>query len=94
MIAANSRYSNSKLVTETVNDNDVLYITPSSPTAYTFAFNYYVVDGSDRIDNIAAAFLSDPTQWYLIGDANPQIMNWLEISPGTIIRIPRVSVNS
>lgn len=94
MIASNSRYANSQLVTESVNGNDTLYITPSEPVSYTFTFSYYIVDGSDRIDNIAAAFLSDPTQWYLIGDANPQIMNWLDIPAGTIIRIPRVAVNS
>lgn len=94
MIASNSRYANSNLVTQTINGKDIIFITPSSPIAYTFAFNYYIVDGSDRIDNITAAFLSDPTQWFVIGDANPQIMNWLSIEPGTIIRIPRVAINS
>ncbi len=92
MISNKSRYSNSVLVTETVGGKDVVYITPSAPTAYTFRYVYYVVNGSDRIDDIANAYFSDPTQWYLIGDANPQIMNWFNLTPGTIIRIPQVSV--
>lgn len=94
MIASNSRYANSTLITANINGNDVVYITPSAPVSYTFTFNYYLVNGSDRIDNIANAYLGDPTQWSLIGDANPQIMEWFTITPGTVIRIPRVAVSS
>lgn len=94
MIASNSRYANSKLVTQTVNGKDVVYITPSSPVAYTFRYNYYVTNGSDRIDNIANAYLGDSSQWYIVGFANPQIMQWFSIPAGTVIRIPRVSVSS
>jgi hypothetical protein len=91
MISSTSRYANSKLVTQTVNGRDVIYITPSPAKAYTFQYNYYVVDGSDRIDNIAAAYISDPTQWYTIGAANPEIMEWFSVPAGTIIRIPKVA---
>jgi hypothetical protein len=93
LISSNSRYAQSSIITENVKGKDVQYITPSSPSAFTFKYNYYVVNGSDRIDNIGAAFFGDPTQWYLIGDANPQIMSWFSITPGTIIRIPSVSVS-
>lgn len=93
MISNKSRYANSKLVTETITGKgDVVYITPSAPTSYTFRYIFYVVNGSDRIDDIANAYLSDPTQWHLIGDANPQVANWFNLTPGTIIRIPQVSV--
>lgn len=94
MIASTSRYANSLLITEDIDGADTVYITPSSPVSYTFSYNYYVTTGSDRIDNIAAAFLGDPAQWHLIGDVNPQIMNWFSVAPGTIIRIPSVSVAS
>jgi len=93
MISNTSRYANSKLVTGNVKGKgDVIYITPSAPTAYTFRYIFYVVNGSDRIDNVAHAYFSDPTQWYLIGDANPQITNWFTLEPGTVVRIPQVSV--
>lgn len=94
MIASNSRYADSQLITETINGKDRVYITPSAPKSYTFSYSYYITNGSDRIDNIAAAFFTNPTQWHMIGDANPQIMNWLSIEPGTIIRVPQVSVSA
>jgi len=94
MISSKSRYANSKIVTQTVNGKDVQYITPSAPVSYTFQYNYYVTNGSDRIDNIANGFVGDAQQWHVVGDANPQIMEWFQIPPGTILRIPRVSVAS
>lgn len=94
MISSKSRYANSKIVTQSVNGKDVRYITPSAGQSFTFQFNYYVINGSDRIDNIANAFLGDPQQWHLIADANPQVMQWFNLVPGTVIRIPRISVAS
>lgn len=94
MIASNSRYVNSPQVTQNIEGKDTLYITPAAPTAFTFQYSNYVITGSDRIDNLASTFIGDPTQWYLIGQANPQIMNWFNLVPGTIIKIPTVSVAS
>lgn len=94
MIASNSRYVNSVQVTEKVNGRDLIYLTPSAPAAYTFQFTNYIVNGSDRLDNIAASFLGDPTQWFLVANANPQILNWFNLNPGDVIRIPVVSVTS
>ena len=94
MISSKSRYADSKIVTQTVNGKDVQYITPSAPVSYTFQYNYYITNGSDRVDNIANGYLGDPTQWHFIGDANPQIMQWFSIPPGTILRIPRVAVSN
>lgn len=89
MISATSRYVNSTLVTVQKSDGkDVVVITPSEPTSYTFAYTFYVTNGADRIDNIATAYYGDPTLWWRIGDANPQMMNWLNLDPATIIRVP------
>lgn len=93
MILSNSRYSDSAVVTQSVNGKDVVYITPSQAASYTFQYTYYVTSGADRIDTIAAAFLSDPTQWFNIGNANPQIMNFLDLEPATVLRIPSVSAS-
>lgn len=94
MISSKSRYKNSKTVTQLVNGKDVVYITPSMPKTYTFSFSNYVVNGSDRIDNISNAFLGDATQWYYIGYANPQILQWFDMPAGELIRVPRVSINT
>lgn len=91
MLASNSRYVNSPQVTQKINGKDKVYIAPSAPSAFTFQYTSYMVNGSDRIDTIAASFLGDPTQWFLIGQANPEIINWFNLAAGTVIRIPIVS---
>jgi nucleoid-associated protein YgaU len=89
MISNNSRYVNSKLVSDTKNDGtQVIVITPSDAVSYTFTYTYHIVNGSDRIDNIANAFYGDATKWWKIGDANPEIMKWDQLVPGTVLRIP------
>jgi hypothetical protein len=89
MIAANSRYADSALVTlPGPSGSNVIVITPGQAVPYTFKYVYYITKATDRIDEIANAYFSDPSQWYRIGDANPQIMDWSDIPPGTIIRIP------
>jgi nucleoid-associated protein YgaU len=89
LISNNSRYVNSALVTQTKDDGtQVIVITPSDAVAYTFTYTYYAVTGADRIDTIANAFYGDPSKWWKIGDANPEIMKWDSIPPGTVLRIP------
>jgi nucleoid-associated protein YgaU len=89
MISATSRYADSTLVTEPLNDGtDVVVITPGPAVSFTFNYVFYNTNGADRIDDIAYAYYGDPTQWWRIADANPQIMNWLTVPPATIIRIP------
>lgn len=89
MISSNSRYANSLLVTvKNDQQQDVHVITPSPAVAYTFTYTYHIVSGSERIDNIAYAFYKDPSKWWTIADANPEIMDWSSLATGTIIRIP------
>ena len=89
MITAESRYRDSLVVNVAKPDGtDVQVITPSSATAYTFNFIYYIASAGDRIDTIANAFYGDPTQWYVVADANPEILDWSVIDPGTLLRIP------
>lgn len=89
MISNSSRYANSVLVTDTKNDGtQVIVLTPSDAISYTFTYTFYTTTGSDRIDTIANAYYGDPTLWWKIGDANPEIMKWDSIPPGTTIRIP------
>lgn len=89
MIGPNSRYADSLLVTEQKSDgSDVIVITPSDAVAYTFNYSLYIVNVADRIDTLANAFLGDATKWWKLADANPEIMNWSALAPGTVIRIP------
>jgi len=99
MISSNSRYRDSTVLTinkknpsavaaTTISTTDTLVIVPGTPVNFTFSFVYYIVDGSDRLDTIANAFYGDPSKWWQIADANPEIINWLIIPTGTILRIP------
>jgi nucleoid-associated protein YgaU len=70
---SNSRYYGAAVETTTLADGTpvkylVRRIVPQA-TIYTSIQNYVVVDG-DRIDNLAAKFLGDPTLWWMICDAN------------------------
>lgn len=89
MISATSRYANSQLATiEAPSGADIVCIVPSTPQSFTFTYTYYAVTVADRIDQLAYAFYGDPTKWWKIADANPEIMDWSSIQVGTVIRIP------
>ncbi len=90
MISATSRYANSSVVVEDKSGKNVKVIVPSTARAYTFNYVFYIVSGQDRIDTVAEAFYGDPTQWWRIGDANPEILDWSSVEPGTKIRVPNV----
>jgi nucleoid-associated protein YgaU len=91
MISPNSRYNNTKLTTEEIASKSVIYILPPQQNVTVFQYTFYTVTFADRIDNIASTFLGNPTLWYKIAQVNPQIMNWLNLQPGTVIRIPLVA---
>ena len=55
---------------------------------YSSNFYYFLVNEVDRIENIAALRLGNPTFWWKIMDINPEILNPFEIPPGTLLRIP------
>jgi len=82
--------------------SDVQYFSPTADGEnvpvmfYDFSelgnLNYvdYLWKDGDRIDTLAAKFFLYPTRWWIIAEFNPKILDWLNIKPGTIIRIPRV----
>ena len=65
-------------------------IVPKS-NLYTQTRNYIVVLG-DRLDNLAARFLGDPTLFWMIAEANGAMdADSLTVVPGRTILIPLVS---
>jgi hypothetical protein len=60
---------------------------PSKPRL-SFNFTFYQWTSTDRVDHVARYFYDDETQWWIIANANPEILVWDEVEPGTIIRIP------
>jgi len=91
VISPNSRYNTAKLTTEEINGKSLIYILPPSQQVTVFQYTYYTVVFADRIDSIASSFLGNPALWFKIAQVNPQIMNWLDLQPGTVIRIPLIA---
>jgi len=95
MFDPTSRYYQSEVATLTVTDSDGLpreirYVRrrfiPSS-TGSTTLIEHTVTQG-DRLDNITARYLGDPTQFWRICDANNVLQpNELTDKVGNVIRI-------
>lgn len=89
MISSNSRYA-TDTVARVTDDNGITRstIVRASPVAQVAEFTYYRVVDGDTIQAIANVALNDPTQWWKIADINPEIMQWYDLTPGVVIRIP------
>lgn len=88
MINSNSRYAQSTLVPMNYEGNDITVIVPGAQSAFSFNFIWYQLTALDRLDTLAYQFYLDPTLWWKIADANPEIMQWDAIELGTVIRVP------
>lgn len=90
-IGPDSRYAQSSVVKLTDDAGNVRYtIVSSHQEDFEVTFSYHQVAGFERIDQLAYDFYLDENKWYLIADANPEILDWEELDPGVIIRIPNV----
>jgi hypothetical protein len=91
VISSDSRYSDSNIVIlPGPDDTSAQVIVPSDAESYTFNYVYYTVTGMDRVDTIAYAFYNDATQWWRFADANPEVVDWNDLSSlvSKQIRIP------
>jgi hypothetical protein len=90
MIFSNSRYAEGTIFKSYDSRSkkygvSVLRVFPENSSE----FFYYTWAERDRIDSVAEKFFGDPDAWWQIMDFNPEIMNPLDISLGTVLRIPR-----
>jgi hypothetical protein len=87
-----SRYYDSTIdyftVTETGENAPVIFYEFSSLGRMNYVD--YTWKQGDRIDSLATKFFLFPTRWWIIAEFNPKISDWVNIAPGTNIRIPRV----
>lgn len=59
------------------------------PVTTDLALTYQVREG-DRLDLLAHRFFHDPRKWWLIADANPDVLTPEQLLvPGRQLRIPR-----
>jgi hypothetical protein len=55
-------------------------------------FSLYTWMVGDRPDIVATKVLGNPTLWWEVFDLNPEIIDPLNVPPGTVIRVPTASV--
>jgi hypothetical protein len=88
---ANSRYAINRLVTLRGSDGKIRNtIIPNFPAQLLFNYTYYKWNQIDRIDLVSYDFYGNEQSWWMIGEANPEILDWTTIPIGTVIRIPSV----
>lgn len=90
MITAESRYADSKVDKIITEDGVRLTIVPGAQKDFRITYTMYQWRYYDRIDVMADTVYGDPTRWWIIADANPEIMDWGNVPTGKIIRIPTV----
>lgn len=53
-------------------------------------YREHVYVQGERLDQLANTYYKNPEYWWIIPEYNPQIEDFTNISPGTIIRMPNV----
>lgn len=90
MIFADSRYVTATIVTAVGPDGETRQeMRVAFPRSKMIQFTYYRVLDAERIDTIAKDFYGKAELWWMIADANPEIIDWVTpLEPGTILRVP------
>lgn len=90
MITPFSRYANNtiqSLVVQGVSRPTILINTPGERR---INFSTYTWRLGDQIEYLAYSAFGDEQSWWIIADANPEILFWDNITPGQQIRVPHV----
>lgn len=58
------------------------------PVRRVYQFSWYTWKDSDRVDLLAWSLYGSELDWWRIADANPEILWWDDLPPGTQVRIP------
>lgn len=89
MISPSSRYANATttVITDTEGASRQTII-QQSPSSQSLTVVNYSWGATDRIDLLAALAYGDETMWWVIANANPEILDWTQITPGTVVRVP------
>lgn len=89
MITASSRYTRHKTAPVTGADGVTrLTILARAGADAIYSVQYYTWSQHDRVDLLAQRYYGSEQLWWLFAQANPEILNWTKIAPGTVIRIP------
>lgn len=89
MIASNSRYTTAVINTAVGPDGETRQeMRVPFPKSRRINYTYHRVTAADRVDTLAYDYYGNAQLWWMIADANPEIIDWLGLEPGEVIRIP------
>lgn len=88
MIFEGSRYENADVV---VVDGSKRAVVERYPYSTEFSYQTILTQKGDRADLLANRFYGDPTMWWVIAYANPEVFLWDPIPVGVELRVPRVA---
>ena len=90
MVFKGSRYANTPVISPETPGRSAPRVLGLRPVPHSPGVLTYSVAEGDRLDQLAYRFYSDSRKYWLILDANPEILNPFELlQPGRQIRIPR-----
>lgn len=89
-IDTNSRYANNRIEAVEINGvvRPTIVITP--PDEQRINYSTYTWQDGDQIEYLAWSAYGDEQAWWVIADANPEIMYWNDLTRGTKVRVPSV----
>lgn len=91
MIAADSRYVTATITTGVGPAGDTRQeMRPAFPQDRFIAYTFYRVVEGERVDTIAYDFFGRADLWWRLADANPEIIDWFDLPPGSVLRVPNV----
>lgn len=90
-VDASSRYANNVITPIQGIDGIVrptIIINP--PGEQRISYSTYVWQDGDQIEYLAWSAYGDEQAWWIIANANPEIMFWNDLARGTEVRVPSV----
>jgi hypothetical protein len=70
------------------NQNPVVFYSFDVLGSINFVYHEYIE--GERLDQLAWKYYQRPSFWWLIPEYNPEIEDFTNIKPGTLLRIPSV----
>ena len=89
-ISAGSRYANNKIVSVPMGNKSRPTIVIEPPGEQRIQFSTYTWQDGDQIEYLSWSAYGDEEAWWIIADANPEIMFWNDLPRGTEVRVPSV----
>lgn len=90
-VSATSRYASGVItVVDDPQRGQHQAIIPAAPVDRAFAFTFYQWADGDTVDMLGYRFFGTGQLWWMLADANPEILDWHNVPVGTVLRIPYV----